>query len=65
MPVPAHAIPERPSYLTKEARPLAASPERADLLSASIRAAHEYGASEKQIAEVSGLSVADVRRIVE
>jgi PII-like signaling protein len=61
----AEQVVDRLRMLAEEARPLAASPERANLLSASVRAAHEYGASEKQIAEASGLPVADVRRIVE
>jgi PII-like signaling protein len=56
---------DRLRMLAEEARSLAASPEKENLLSASVRAAHEYGASEKQIVEVSSLPVADVRRIIQ
>ncbi|MEX1264561.1 MAG: DUF190 domain-containing protein [Actinomycetota bacterium] len=58
-------VDDRLRMLAEEARPLAASPDMADLLAASVQAAHEYGANEKQIAEASGLPIAEVRRIVE
>jgi len=56
---------DRLRMLAEEARQLAASPQKTNLLASSVQAAHEYGASEQQIAEASGLPLADVRRIVE
>ena len=57
-------IADRLRMLAAEASSLKETEDRGPL-SASIRAAFEYGASEKQIAEVTGLSTDEVRRIVE
>lgn len=61
----AEQVADRLRMLAEEARPLAASPDKAHQLAASIHAAHEYGATERQIAEASGLPLGEVRRIVE
>jgi uncharacterized protein len=56
---------DRLRMLAEEARPLGSWSERERVLSPSIHAAHDYGATEDQIADASGLPIADVRRIVE
>jgi uncharacterized protein len=58
-------IADRLRILAEEARSLSSAPYRRHELEPSIHAAHDYGASERQIAQATGLPVADVRGIVE